>query len=455
MEKVDKGMAMGRPFRDRAAAGEALAERLGAYAALPDVLVLALPRGGVPVAAAVARTLAAPLDVFLVRKLGVPGHEELAMGAIATGGVRVLNEAVVRNLGIHEATIDAVAAAEGEELARREHAYRDGRPAPDVAGRTVIVVDDGLATGATMRAAVAALRRQGPHRVVVAVPVAASATCAELRAEVDDIVCALTPEPFYAVGLWYDDFAPTTDGEVHDLLADAWRAEDGADGAAHEPPVHERTARVTAGTATLDGTLSVPLEARGVVLFAHGSGSGRHSPRNRYVAGVLRDGGLATLLIDLLTADEEAADARTGHLRFDIGLLAARLAGAIDWLAWQEDTRHLAVGLFGASTGGGAALATAAERPDAVGAVVSRGGRPDLAGAALARVAAPVLLIVGGDDEPVIELNRQALAGLQSAREKRLEIVPGATHLFEEPGALDAVARLARDWFARHLAPPT
>jgi len=213
---------MTRPFRDRAEAGQALAARLGAsYAECTDVLVLALPRGGVPVAFEVARVLAAPLDVYLVRKLGVPGHEELAMGAIASGGVRVLNEDVVRGLDIPQATIDAVAAVEQGELDRRERAYRDDRPAPAVAGRTVIVVDDGLATGATMRAAVAALRQQAPRRVVVAVPVAAPATCAEFRAEVDEVVCVITPEPFRAVGLWYENFAPTTDEEIHDLLARA------------------------------------------------------------------------------------------------------------------------------------------------------------------------------------------------------------------------------------------
>ena len=218
---------MTRPFRDRAVAGEVLTTRLTAYASRSDVLVLALPRGGVPVAFAVAAGIDAPLDVFLVRKLGVPGHEELAMGAIATGGVRVLNESVVRGQGISPETIDRVAALEGEEMARREEVYRDGRPAAGVAGRAVILVDDGLATGATMRAAVAALRRQGPRRVVVAVPVAAPSTCKELRAEVDEVVCALTPEPFYAVGLWYEDFSPTTDAEVHDLLARAWRDDGG------------------------------------------------------------------------------------------------------------------------------------------------------------------------------------------------------------------------------------
>jgi dienelactone hydrolase len=207
---------------------------------------------------------------------------------------------------------------------------------------------------------------------------------------------------------------------------------------------------VEPGRVVLEGDLGVPAGAGGVVLFAHGSGSGRHSPRNRAVARALRDGGLATLLVDLLTADEEVADRRTAHLRFDIGLLARRLVAATDWLAREPSTAHLKVGYFGASTGGGAALVAAAERPEAVGAVVSRGGRPDLAGDALPNVGAPTLLIVGGLDTPVIAMNRDAQAHLRC--ENDLVIVPGASHLFEEPGTLDEVARLARGWFRRHLA---
>lgn len=213
----------------------------------------------------------------------------------------------------------------------------------------------------------------------------------------------------------------------------------------------ERVVRIAADTVTVEGNLSLPERACGVVVFAHGSGSSRHSPRNRYVARLLNEAKLATLLIDLLTQDEEVVDIRTAHLRFDIGLLAERLVGATDWLTQHPATRHLQVGYFGASTGAAAALVAAAERPDVVGAVVSRGGRPDLAGPALTRVWAPTLLIVGGDDVPVIELNREAFAQLRC--EKQLVIVPGAMHLFEEPGALDEVARLARTWFERHLTP--
>jgi dienelactone hydrolase len=215
--------------------------------------------------------------------------------------------------------------------------------------------------------------------------------------------------------------------------------------------VEEQLVRVPAGEVMLDGNLTLPEGSHAIVLFAHGSGSSRHSPRNRYVARLLNEANLSTLLIDLLTLDEEVIDARTAQLRFDIGLLAERLVAATDWLTQFPDTRQLRIGYFGASTGAAAALAAAALRTDVVGAVVSRGGRPDLAGAALMRVQAPTLLIVGENDGQVIQLNREALAQLRC--EKQLMIVPGATHLFEEPGALDVVARLASDWFERHLVP--
>ncbi len=208
-------------YQNRKEAGQVLATKLAAYANRQDVLVLGLPRGGVPVAYEVAQALHAPLDVFVVRKLGVPGHEELAMGAIATGDIRVLNEDVVRMLRIPESVINAVVAREQQELERREQLYRDDRPLPDVSGRTIILIDDGLATGATMRAAVKALRQEHPARIVVAVPVAAPTTCQEFTTEVDEIVCAATPEPFYGVGYWYEDFSQTSDKEVHDLLAQA------------------------------------------------------------------------------------------------------------------------------------------------------------------------------------------------------------------------------------------
>jgi putative phosphoribosyl transferase len=210
-------------FHDRFDAGRQLAAKLSKYADRPDVLVLALPRGGVPVGYEVAQALHAPLDVYVVRKLGLPGQEELAMGAIASGGVRVLNPEVVDGLGVPDDVIDAVTEAERQELERREQEYRGQKPPADPRGRIVILVDDGLATGSTMRAAVLALRQQQPARTVVAVPVAAPQVCDEFRAEVDEIVCAITPEQLYAIGLWYQNFSQTTDDEVRDLLAQAAR----------------------------------------------------------------------------------------------------------------------------------------------------------------------------------------------------------------------------------------
>ena len=433
-------------FRDRREAAALLAERLRRYAGRDDVVVLGLPRGGVPVAFEIARGLGAPLDVFLVRKLGVPGHEELALGAIATGGVRVVNRRVVEHLGLTPEVIDAIAAREWRELERRQRAYRDDRPPPDLTGRTVILVDDGLATGSTMWAAVQAVREERPARVVVAVPVAAPDTCAAFGEVADEVVCLLTPEPFGSVGAWYEDFAQTSDEEVRELLAQAAAP---AAGDPEQAAPARREVTVEAGAARLAGDLVLPAAARGLVVFAHGSGSSRFSPRNRAVADVLNEAGLATLLMDLLTADEERADVRTRRLRFDIGLLGERVVGAVDRLAREPSLAGLPVGTFGASTGAAAALIAAAERPERVRAVVSRGGRPDLAGEALRRVHAPTLLIVGGNDREVIGLNHLAMEAIPG--DCVLELVPGAGHLFEEPGALRRVAELARDWFLKHL----
>jgi predicted phosphoribosyltransferase/dienelactone hydrolase len=430
------------PYANRTAAGRVLATWLTHYTSRPDILVLGLPRGGVPVAYEVARALQAPLDLMLVRKLGLPGHEELAMGAIATGGIRVLNPEVVEGLGVPAAVIAQVVATELQELHRRERVYRGDRPTPQMEGRCVLLIDDGLATGATMRAAMAAVRQQQPVRLVVAVPVAPPATIAVLRQEADEVVCPATPEPFFGIGQWYADFTQVTDDEVRALLQRAG------------PPQAEHAAvTVRAGAVALAGDLTMPPGAAALVVFAHGSGSSRHSPRNRLVADTLNQAGLATLLFDLLTPDEEQIDLRTRELRFNIALLAARLTGAVDWARTQAATHHCHIGLFGASTGAAAALMTAAQRPETVGAVVSRGGRPDLAGDALPRVKAPTLLIVGGEDTQVLALHRQASRVLRA--ENRLDIIPGATHLFEEPGTLEEVARLARDWFMHHLLAST
>jgi putative phosphoribosyl transferase len=420
-------------FTDRTDAGRRLAAALR-HVARRNPVVLGLPRGGVPVAYEVAQALGAPLDVIVVRKLGVPYHPELGFGAIGEGGVRVISDEIVRHAGVREKDLASVERAEEAKLTRRAGAYREGRPRLPLEGRSVIVVDDGIATGATARAACQVVKAQGAVHVVLAVPVASPDVVARLREDVDEVVCLSVPSLFSAVGEWYRDFSQTSDEEVLALLA---RASGGLTTA--------EEVEVDAGGVPLAGDLVLPGDAGAVVVFAHGSGSSRHSPRNRSVATALNRGGLGTLLFDLLTPGEEVYRANV----FDIDLLAGRLA---DTTRWVQDRVSVPVGTFGASTGAAAALRAAAAPDAGVGAVVSRGGRPDLAGADLSGVRAPTLLIVGGDDTTVIDLNRQAQEALHC--ENRLEIVPGATHLFEEPGALDRVADLAQDWFTTHLVRP-
>jgi len=434
-------------FANRTEAGRLLAEKLGKYADRNDVIVLGLPRGGVPVAFEVAKRLHAPLDVFIVRKLGVPGFEELAAGAIASGGVQVLNEDVMRAIPHAHETIELLIAREKTELQRREELYRQGRCAPEVRRRTIILVDDGLATGATMRAAVTALRQRGAARIVAAVPVGPWETCAEMKEMADETICLSAPKFFQAVGQHYQDFSQTSDAEVRELLSSA--ANPGA--VESERQQHMMEVQIHAGSNLLFGNLTIPNNAHALVLFVHGSGSSRNSPRNQFVARTLNNGGLATLLFDLLTPEEEAIDLRTREHRFNINLLAERLVHATKWAKEQEPTRGFQIGYFGSSTGGAAALVAATEIPQLIGAVVSRGGRPDLAGDALQKVQAPTLLIVGGNDDIVIELNEMARDRMRC--EVKLEIVAGATHLFEEPGALEQVAKLASDWFSLHLGP--
>ncbi len=421
------------PFRDRREAGRRLAERLSGLRATSP-LILGLPRGGVPVAYEVAKALGAPLDILVVRKLGVPFQPELGMGAVGEDGVRVLNADVLRQAGVTEAQLAQVEARERAEVEERAARLRGGRPAIPLQGRTAVIVDDGLATGGTARAAVRVARERGAARVILAVPVAPPETVAALRRDADDVVAVETPEPFFAIGGWYSDFSPTSDDEVIELLAQGGAAS-GAD----------QEVVIPAEGRQLAGHLTIPSGARGLVVFAHGSGSGRHSPRNQAVARALNDAGLGTLLFDLLSPEEEADRANV----FDIPLLAGRLGAATAWLLDQDDTRALPIGFFGASTGAGAALWAAAEPDSPVRAIVSRGGRPDLAGARLESVRAPTLLIVGGRDEAVLEMNRDAARHLTC--EHRIEVVPGATHLFEEPGALEAVADLAARWFLEHL----
>jgi len=437
-------------FRDRAEAGRRLAA-LVVGLGLEDVVVLGLPRGGVPVAYEVARALAAPLDVIVVRKLGVPFQPELAMGAIGEDGVRTLNADVVAAAHVDGSELAAVERFERAELERRARQFRQAHRRVPLEGRTAVIVDDGIATGSSARAACQVARAHGAARVVLAVPVAPAPSLGELADVADQVVCLASPRPFYAVGQWYEDFSQTTDRQVAELLdvaADALAARPGAGPGDDPPAVRDEDVEVTAGPVHLAGHLCVPGDARGLVVFAHGSGSSRHSPRNRSVAGVLNDAGLGTLLVDLLTTEEELDRRQV----FDVELLAARLGDVTRWLLDQPEGHGAAVGYFGASTGAAAALWAAAEPGSSVGAVVSRGGRPDLATPRLPDVRAPTLLIVGGRDDLVLELNRRAAELLTG--EHQVAVVPGATHLFEEPGTLEAVARLARDWFVDHLRPP-
>jgi putative phosphoribosyl transferase len=438
------------PFRDRVDAGQQLAARLSDLK-LASPVVLGLPRGGVPVAAEVARRLHAPLDVLIVRKLGCPWQPELGIGAIGEDGARVLNHELIAQLAVPEAQLEAVALRETAELERRVRAYRGTRPPIPVAGKLVLLVDDGLATGFTARTAIEVLRRRGVDRVVLAVPVAPADTVEALRGVADDVVCLAAPALFLAIGSWYADFRQTSDEEVRRLLAASAAGSAAAPDTATAPAEGLDPAReveIAAGRVRLPGTLLVPARPVGVVVFAHGSGSSRFSPRNIAVAGQLQQVGLATLLFDLLTPDEALA---RGNV-FDIALLAERLRVATAWLARQPEVAALPVGYFGASTGAAAALQAAADLGDAISAIVSRGGRPDLAGPSLATVSAPTLLIVGGRDDLVLELNRRAQQRMQCAT--RLAVIPDAGHLFEEPGALAAVGGLAADWFLSHVRAP-
>ena len=429
-------------FENRTDAGRQLSKRLRDFGDRQDVIVLGIPRGGVVVAFEIAAALHLTLDIFLSRKLGVPGHEELAFGAVAAGDGRYLDQDVIRTANITEQQIDSVTAKVTETLVQRAALYRGDRPPLQVEDRTIILVDDGIATGASVYAAINALRQMKPAKLVLAVPVAPQSTCAWLKTQVDELVCLYEPDNFYAVGQFYSDFSQVTDSEVVDLLRDA-----GLTSATQS----DVTPQYRGEAKRFEGMLSVPANPVGLAIFAHGSGSSRLSPRNQHVAKVLQSKGIATLLFDLLTPEEEADDRITSAYRFDIDLLSQRLSSAVLWARQETSINDLPIGLFGASTGAAAALVTAAQLPDLVTSVVSRGGRPDLAGDKLGQVHASVLLLVGSRDEIVLGLNRQALAKLR-CEHKQLRVVPGATHLFEEPGTLDEVARAATDWFVHYLS---
>ena len=431
-------------FRDRTEAGQRLAHALLALAD-ENPIVLALPRGGVPVGAAVARALGAPLDVLVARKIGAPFQRELAIGAVAEDGVTFVDGTLCEAIGVSASEAMELAERTRRDVAATVTRLRGTRLLPDVTNHAVILVDDGLATGATARAAIKSIAAQRPRRLVLAVPVAAAQTAARLRSEVDELVALEQPSDLGSVGQWYADFRPVSDEEVDALLAAR---------AARPPADHGSEVLIAAEGVLLRADLTrPPVPPRGLVVFAHGSGSGRASPRNRTVARTLRLHGFATLLVDLLSDREQALDAESGRFRFDLALLASRLVAATDWIATQPSLRDLPLGYFGSSTGAAAAVLAAAARPDRVVAIVSRGGRMDLAGAAVHLVRAATLLIVGSEDETVLELTERALAELRC--DKQLYVIEGAGHLFEEPGALEVVTQLALRWLAEHRMHPT
>lgn len=418
-------------FKDRRAAGSQLAAALSQFSGRRDVVVVGLPRGGVVVAAEVADILGVPLSVLVVRKLGLPWHPELAFGAIAPDTPALLDQGTIVASGITGEQIEAVVRQERAILDERRQRYGCHGALPDCRDKVVLVVDDGLATGNTMRAALRLLRARGVARLIAAVPVAAASSLEEVRTEADDVLCLYTPSSFRAVGEWYSDFAQVGDQEVMraftDLPTSAVQTPDG-------PIVYD---------------LVVPHQVQSIIFFAHGSGSNRRSPRNRQVAAYLRGHNLATCMIDLLTPWEQEDDKLTHNYRLDIPRLAKRLNEVTQTVTRHGPAWGLPIGYFGASSGAAVALFAAADQPSIARAVVSRGGRPDLAAGRLSEVTAATLLLVGANDPDVLELNRKALRQLQCVHE--LQIIPGAGHLFEEPGSLDIVARRTALWFQRYL----
>lgn len=426
------------PFRDREDAAMRLASALARYRDARPV-VLALPRGAVPMGRIIADALGGDLDVILTRKLGAPGNPEFAIGAIDERGQVMLDESSADWSGASRDYVQRESERQLALIRERRQLYRGDRASTALAGRTVVIVDDGLATGATMTAALRAARAQKPARLICAVPVGARESISRVARIADEVICLATPAPFGAVGLYYRKFEQVGNDAVVEAL-------NGSRNPAARTQAFTYSVRIPAGRALLNGDLTSPASPLGLVIFAHGSGSSRFSARNRYVAEALNRKGLATLLFDLLTPQED----KDRSTRFDIPLLSERLQAALDWVRLSEHS-PLPIALFGASTGAAAALAVAAARPRDVMAVVSRGGRPDLAGHdVLMQAHVPTLLIVGGADPEVLELNRTARTIL--GRSAELAVVPNATHLFEEPGALEQVAVLSSDWLAKKVA---
>jgi putative phosphoribosyl transferase len=417
-------------FDNREHAGKILAEKCQKFVPL-DPVILALPRGGVPIAHQIALALHSSIDVIFVKKIGAPRNEEFAIGAIAEDGKAILNDELISINKFKKAEIDAIAQDRLAEIKGRSNLYRKYIPQINLEGRNVIVVDDGLATGATMEATLLWLKTQKVKKIIVAVPVSSKDAALKITTLCDEFISLITPEDMWAVGMWYQDFDQVSDDEVISIFQKQT-------GISKE---QDREVWIEDGMNILQGHLHIPKVAKGIIMFAHGGGSSHKSPRNQFVAKALNETGFATLLFDLLTFNESLNRKNV----FDIELMTKRLLIATEWT--KKHVPNIPIGYFGASTGAAAALKAAANKLE-IFAVVSRGGRPDLAIDQLPEVYAPTLLIVGEADDGVIELNQLAKNKMSNCQ---LVLIPKATHLFEEPGTLEEVVEFALSWFNSNL----
>ena len=423
------------PFADRSEAGRRLAERVRPLA-VNDPLVLALPRGGVPVGAELARRLDADFDVLMVRKIGLPGRPETGVGAIAEDGRVLFDDRALARMRIPRQALSDTVAAERDELDRRRRVYRGERSGPRIAGRDCVVVDDGVATGGTARAALRMVRQAGPSQLILAVPVAAPEAVEALREDVDELVVLSAPDNFHAVGEWYRDFDQLSDGHVTAILAEYGRV--------HPRAEASRGVRVRAGRVYLDGDLTVPAVLRGAVVLA--AGEGRSDPRWRAISSALQRAGYATLVLDLLTGEER--DSGSGGA--DTAVQGERLSAAVTWLRRATDAADGPLGVVGSGNAAPAALVTAAERPEDVAAVVVHGGRIDLAEPSLAEVRAPVLVLLESRDSFVRELGEWARGRMGGPTD--LRVMSGAEQLLHGAQEWRRVAVETLDWFDRHVA---
>lgn len=422
-------------FKDRQQAGVILANMIFEKCRRKNPIVVAIPRGGVPVAQPIAYLLDAPLTIIAAKKIGAPSNPEFGIGAVSEDGQVWMDYSEILGIKIEQSEIDRSVEKSIEEMKRQTKVFQHYLKPVNFHGRVVVLVDDGLATGATMLAAIRSLKARGAVEIIVAVPLASEEGLALVKSEVHRVYSAYTPGYFTAVAKWYDDFSPVNDRQVIEILKTVNQT------SGKKVSTHE--VQIRANGVTLSGELSRPVDCKAWIIFAHGSGSSRKSPRNIEVSKKLNEAGFGTLLFDLLTENE----AKVRSTVFDIDFLSQRLVQATRWLRSRPEWEYKPIGYFGASTGAGAALQACSMSEPNIFAVVSRGGRPDMA-KQLKSVTCPVLLIVGGEDRQVIELNRSAQYLLPHSK---LAIIPGASHLFEEPGALDQVMVFAKEWFEKKL----